>query len=188
MEGRCGKCGIKNEGGKLNPYPWFVAIKETLIDQDVYHTGTLVSKEWVLTAASIFVGKNFDALRKNFKALVGTRAFEAHINPSISNDWIPISEILTHPKYSSDIKYQFDIAMLKLKTQVKDPLPLPTADPIRPVCQPHLTQSLDIPVDEEAWNSRLLAVKEARIMRYQECKQWNSNILEQEPIGLTLQP
>ena len=75
-EGRCGKCGIKNEGAKLNPFPWFVAIKETLLDEHIYHTGTLVSKEWIVTTASIFV--NTVAI-KNFEALVGATAFDVNV-------------------------------------------------------------------------------------------------------------
>ena len=50
--GMCGRCGVKNPGENLNEYPWLVAIKETVLDQDFHHTGTLVSREWVVTAAS----------------------------------------------------------------------------------------------------------------------------------------
>ena len=75
-ESRCGKCGIKNEGAKLNAYPWFVAIKETVLDGHIYHTGTLVSKEWIVTTASIFVNT---AAIKNFEALVGATAFDVNV-------------------------------------------------------------------------------------------------------------
>ena len=75
-EGRCGKCGIKNEGAKLNAYPWFVAIKETVLDGHIYHTGTLVSKEWIVTTGSIFFNT---AAIKNFEALVGATAFDVNV-------------------------------------------------------------------------------------------------------------
>ena len=43
MKGFCGSCGMENEGGRLNPYPWLVAIKERVVDEGitkhVYHTG-----------------------------------------------------------------------------------------------------------------------------------------------------
>ena len=37
MKGFCGSCGLRNEGTRLNPYSWFVAIKE--ISSMKYHTG-----------------------------------------------------------------------------------------------------------------------------------------------------
>ena len=45
---------MKNEGIKLNEYPWVVSIKEKVYDDrgnfltNAYHTGTLVSKEYVV--------------------------------------------------------------------------------------------------------------------------------------------
>ena len=46
MKGFCGSCGMENEGGRLNMYPWFVAIKERVVDagitKHVYHTGKVL--------------------------------------------------------------------------------------------------------------------------------------------------
>ena len=40
MSGFCGSCGKRNDGGLLNRYPWFVAIKEKVnAGTHVYHTG-----------------------------------------------------------------------------------------------------------------------------------------------------
>ena len=100
-------CGIQNDGGKLNKFPWFVAIKENIKRENVqdynynnFYPGTLVSKHYVLTAASILEGsEHTDNGRgqqideKNFQALVGATAYELNIanaNPegilsSISN-------------------------------------------------------------------------------------------------------
>ena len=48
MKGFCGSCGLENEGGRLNPYPWLVAIKERVVDagitKHVYHTGIVFDK------------------------------------------------------------------------------------------------------------------------------------------------
>ena len=53
-------CGIQNDGGKLNKFPWFVAIKEEVntinYNYNNFYSGTLVSKYYVLTAARIFEG------------------------------------------------------------------------------------------------------------------------------------
>ena len=46
MKGFCGSCGMENEGGRLNMYPWLVAIKERVVDagitKHVYHTGKVL--------------------------------------------------------------------------------------------------------------------------------------------------
>ena len=166
MEERCGKCGILNTGTKLNTKPWFVSIKEELLDdQDVYHTGTLVSKQWVVTAASIFV--NFRRAKDNFKVLVGAKAFEEN------RDWYPITEVRRHPKYN-----EYDIAMVKLKDRILDPIPHPSNvdyDTIRPICLPDY--EADIPIRQSSYlygkevhYSRHLTTKKATITSHGECQ------------------
>ena len=151
MEARCGKCGILNNGTKLNTHPWFVAIRESLTDDvtytdlgNEYHTGTLVSKQWVVTAASIFV--NFRTAKDNFKVLVGAKAFEEN------RDWYAIAEVRRHPKYNSPSDYDYDIAMVKLKDRILDPIPHPSDvdyDTIRPICLPDY--EADIPISRRAF-------------------------------------
>ena len=74
MEERCGKCGILNEGSQMNTYPWFVAIRNTDMPDNEYITGTLVSKEWVVTSASVF---GFP-VEKKYHALVGVKPSNVH--------------------------------------------------------------------------------------------------------------
>ena len=76
IEGMCGRCGVKNPGENLNEYPWLVAIKEKVLDQDFYHTGTLVSREWVVTAASILASDRPTA-KQNLLAKVGPKSFDS---------------------------------------------------------------------------------------------------------------
>ena len=168
MEGRCGSCGIQNAGKNSNQFPWFVAIKEKIYNTNIYHTGTLVSREWVLTTASIFVPSviSGESVKdpKHFKALVGAKEFTS------TGNWKPITEIRAHPKYHLD--YQFDLAMLKLKDRVRE-IPHPSdviVDTIRPICLPYTTQNLDVPISQKTWNSRSLRRKETKIMSSQECK------------------
>ena len=77
----CGDCGIENDGGKLNKLPWFVAIKELVYENyqfyNIYHTGTLVSKDYVVTAASIF--ERTPIALDNYKALVGATFFDVNV-------------------------------------------------------------------------------------------------------------
>ena len=177
MEERCGKCGILNTGTKLNTKPWFVSIKEELLDdQDVYHTGTLVSKQWVVTAASIFV--NFQRAKDNFKVLVGAKAFEEN------RDWYAISEVRRHPKYYSLSDYEYDIAMVKLKDRILDPIPHPSDvdyDTIRPICLPDY--EADIPIlrssylyGKEVYYSKSLTTEKATITSHGDCENAFNNL------------
>ena len=80
-------CGIKNDGAKLNQFPWFVAIREEVNHNNVYRTGTLVSRQYVLTAATIFENKPVD--KKNLQALVGATAYELNIANAYPEGMIP---------------------------------------------------------------------------------------------------
>ena len=60
---------------KLNQFPWFVALREQVNNDNVYRTGTLISREYVLTAVNIF---DID-IKNDFQALVGATAYELNI-------------------------------------------------------------------------------------------------------------
>ena len=85
----CGQenCGIKNDGAKLNQFPWFVALREQVNNDNVYRTGTLISREYVLTAATIFENKPVD--KKNLQALVGATAYELNIANAYPEGLLP---------------------------------------------------------------------------------------------------
>ena len=116
---------MKNEGIKLNEYPWVVSIKEKVYDDrgnfltNAYHTGTLVSKEYVVTAASIFDKKKN---KENFEALVAAKRFaDSDVQDTYPDHrWSPIAKIQIHPHYNSRqyisrYNVMYDVAMLKLK-------------------------------------------------------------------------
>ena len=91
MEDRCGRCGIPNDGGTLNQHPWLVAIREKVHSTSGgwtyhFHTGTLVSDEYVVTAASIFRHTPID--EKNFTVLLG--ATDYHVAISHQQGHIPL--------------------------------------------------------------------------------------------------
>ena len=73
MEERCGKCGLLNGGSQKNTYPWFVAIRNTDWPDNEYFTGTLVSKEWVVTSASAF---GFPVDAEKWHIIVGQKPFD----------------------------------------------------------------------------------------------------------------
>ena len=185
MEERCGKCGILNDGPKLNTHPWIVALRESPPGGVTkYRTGTLVSRQWVVTEASIFV--NIHTATENFEVLVGAKAFQNNAN----DRWEPISEVKRHPKYNYRTDYKYDVAMVKLKTRILDPVPHPSDvkyDTIRPVCLPdYASEDDDFQYeqlynyhqlsDKILFNSRLLTAKKAKITPNDECQSTLSSI------------
>ena len=126
MQGTCGHCGVENEGDKLNKLPWFVSIKEKVEDSQgvtyLYYTGTLVSMEHVVTAASIFQSSPVN--ENNYEALVATTDYELLVQSQGSTDdllpdfkWSPIVQIQIHPSYAATHTLDsgmFDVAVIQL--------------------------------------------------------------------------
>ena len=132
MQGTCGHCGVENEGDKLNKKPWFVSIREKVEDSQgvtyLYYTGTLVSKEHVVTAASVFqesTGHMTPVDVTNYEALVATTDYELLVQSQGSTDdllpdfkWSPIVQIQIHPSYAAAHtldRGMFDVAVIQLK-------------------------------------------------------------------------
>ena len=108
----------------------------------IHYTGTLISQDYVVTAASIFDHGRITASsgyktisvkdKENFAVLVAAEAknYDFSSLESVRNqyatvypdyDWTPIAEIKIHPHYASDnkeyAKVNFDVAMLKLEVR-----------------------------------------------------------------------
>ena len=103
----------------------------------MHNTGTLVSQDYVVTAASIFDHSRITASsgyktifvkdKENFAVLVAAKANNyafSSLTPLETYpdyNWTPISKIQIHPHYASDnkeyAKVNFDVAMLKLKVR-----------------------------------------------------------------------
>ena len=102
MEDRCGRCGIPNDGGTLNQHPWLVAIREKVHSTSGgwtyhFHTGTLVSDEYVVTAASIFRHTPID--EKNFTVLLGATDYHVAISHQQGHISLYIKKHLLREKY-----------------------------------------------------------------------------------------
>ena len=107
-------------------------------------------------------------------------------NSIVENDWIPIAAILVHPQLGSKIhKTQnifevnpYNVAMMKLRDRISDPLPHPSdvmVDTIQPICLPE--SDLHIADDQLGLNSRFLTSKEAKILTYHKCYDWSGEKL-----------
>ena len=103
------------------------------------HTGTLVSQDYVVTAASIFDHSRITPSPNGFKTISvkNTGNFVALVAPKVTDYefsslrpdqtypdwyWTPIVKIQIHPHYKSNNeeyvnRAHFDVAMIKLKTR-----------------------------------------------------------------------
>ena len=154
IEGRCGTCGIENEyvSSHFNQMPWVVAIRETVknpaypsgytIDHK-HFTGTLVSKEYVVTAARFFKDTPHpEDYEDNFKVIPGAskRAFDdpnaAFSDPD--SGVLSVYHISIHPSYnrSGTADVDFDVALLRLRTRLSDHIPSEAGYVYRPICLP----------------------------------------------------
>ena len=92
---------------------------------------------------------------------------------AVENDWIPITEIITHPQHTARphnehfpvVKIDvYDVAMMKLQHKIPDPIPHPsdvTLDTIRPICLPDSGFRIDY--NQKVLNSRDLIVNNAKL-------------------------
>jgi len=126
----CGTPAIKPDtssdivGGKVAiPYswPWQVFLGGC--------GGTLVSNEWVLTAAHCAPGMKGSSIKLG--------VYNKTSNAEPGETIIKVSEVHVHPKYSSTLG-NYDAALLKLAT------PVTFTDHISPICIP-TTQDEDLP-------------------------------------------
>ena len=163
IEGRCGTCGIENEyvSSHFNQMPWVVAIRETVknpaypsgytIDHK-HFTGTLVSKEYVVTAARFFKDTPHpEDYEDNFKVIPGasTRAF---VDPNAAfsdpdSGVLSVYHISIHPSYNrsgtADVDFNFNVALMQLKTRISDLIPFEAGYVYRPICLPVPGQILE---------------------------------------------
>jgi len=131
--GRC-RCGLAKRtnrivGGEeteVNEYPWQVGLMFSRHD-GVSCGGSLISDQWVLTAAHCTVYMDSDPT--SIKVVLGDHDIETTSESTrLLSD---LSEIVNHPEYDDDTT-DFDFALLKLQ----HPIDFSANSHIRPVCLP----------------------------------------------------
>ena len=130
---KCGlaKRAIRIVGGsttEVNEYPWQIGLSYKT-NSRVFCGGTLISDQWILTAAHCTRG---DAASK-LKVVLGEHDTNSNTETN-STIYLGVAKIVEHPYYSA-YTYNYDFSLVKLKSKVDF-----VANPnIRPVCLPTST-------------------------------------------------
>ena len=129
MAGKCGIPGpaqqiVGGEEATAHSYPWMAAL---FVDGKYFCGGTLISDEWVLTAAHCVDGNALEV-----RVLLGAH----NIKDNKEEGRIDLSTMMffTHPEYNPSL-LQNDIALIHLIN------PIDFTSRIRPVCLPSHTES-----------------------------------------------
>ena len=143
IEGRCGHCGQEYVNEFLNPdqmplnhMPWVAAIKQSLLNNiHKYSTGTLVSKEYVVTAARVFETSTDE---DDFEVQVGAAKW---VEDDTELLWVNVHHISIHPRYNNpeyNENARFDVAIIQLQSRItKLQVPPSLAGyHYRPICLP----------------------------------------------------
>ncbi|XP_067144916.1 clotting factor C-like [Centruroides vittatus] len=114
---------INGENTKLGDWPWHVAIADRKFF--IFCGGSLISEEWVLTAAHCLVESNsaHSQHRSYFKILFGRLRRNINNNEAEERD---VERLIIHPDYQW-LTQDADIALIQVK-------PLTLTKYIRPVC------------------------------------------------------
>ncbi|XP_023211840.1 limulus clotting factor C-like [Centruroides sculpturatus] len=114
---------INGENTKLGDWPWHVAITDRRFF--IFCGGSLISEEWVLTAAHCLVESNsaHPQHRSYFKILFGRLHRNVNNNEAEERD---VERLIIHPDYQW-LTQDADIALIQVK-------PLTLTKYIRPVC------------------------------------------------------
>merc|ERR1711892_295988 len=142
------KCGVKRTsrivGGtetEANEYPWMAAIATT--SESFFCGGTLISSQWVLTAAHCMFKDNAGTQAQTageIRIVLGEHDIGSSTESQIPRKVVQVSQITNHPSYDASSSNN-DVALIKLSEEVD-------LDVYTPACLPKTADNYE---GQKAW-------------------------------------
>ncbi|XP_075851584.1 putative serine protease 45 [Microcebus murinus] len=137
----CGAPWWSEDGGVTRHWPWEVSLR---IENEHVCGGALINSSWVVTAAHCILGT------KEYSVMLGTSKLQpVNVTRAL---WIPVKDIIMHPKYWGQNFIIGDVALLHLHT------PVIFSNYVQPICLPE--PNLNLKVGTQCWVTGWSQVKQ----------------------------
>ncbi|XP_051708506.2 putative serine protease 45 isoform X2 [Oryctolagus cuniculus] len=137
----CGKPWWADDFAKTRHWPWEVSLR---MENEHMCGGALIDSSWVVTAAHCIQGT------QEYSVMVGSSKLQP-VSPSMAL-WVPVKDIIMHPRYWGRTFIIGDVALLRLRT------PVTFSKYVQPICLPE--PNFSVKVGTQCWVTGWSQVKQ----------------------------